>query len=119
MMNHLAEVPLQFNNSINACYSSVKEVVTVWALYKATLQTNSQIIKFNTLFNSGKVITSISNIIMYYLLPEYSRVTDDFMLGKEIGSILFDIFYPYEVMLNQQLQAGATFAKDYSWFYVQ
>jgi hypothetical protein len=64
-LNAAAEVPVQFNTSVSACYYSTREVKTVLALYDATIG-NSQAIKFNLFFNAGLLLTSVKNIYFYY-----------------------------------------------------
>lgn len=56
-MNKAADVPIQVNNSIYACYFSGSEVKTVSALYRSSLS-NFQAIKFNMFFNAGMIMKS-------------------------------------------------------------
>ena len=65
-LNHMGEVPVQFNKSVSSCYYSTKEIYTVYALYNASAH-DMQNIKFNLFFNGGIILSSIKNIYFYYL----------------------------------------------------
>ena len=76
---------------------------------------NLDILWFNMAYHAGQVIKNISNIVMYFIATEFTRVADGFTFGLEIGQIIWMIFYPTSTYIRQQRDEGYEFKIDYTW----
>lgn len=60
-------------------------------------------------FHAGQVIKNISNIVMYFVAKEFTRVSDGFTLGLELGQIVWMIFYPTATYMRHARDEGYEF----------
>lgn len=73
------------------------------------------ILRFNVVFNAGEILTSLRHLMLYFYTFRYTRVEDPYTWGMELGTIFWLLFYPTEVYLNESLDSGKEFNKDYTW----
>ena len=52
---------------------------------------------------------------MYFMAKEYTRVSDPFSMGMELGQIFWLIFFPVEEYLDLALDSGSIWGQDYTW----
>jgi len=86
-------IPHKLHDAYYSCYMSVIEIYELMIMY-TQFSYNLDILYFNMIYNAGSVIKGISNIVMYFYAKEYTRVSDGFTLGLELGQIIWMIFYP-------------------------
>lgn len=97
-----------------SCFESVTEIQELSRRY-GLFTTEQDVLVFNFFYNTGSIIKSITNIAMYFIASEYTRVNSPFSLGMELGQIVFMIFYPTEEYLDEALAEGAEWGQDYTW----
>jgi len=52
---------------------------------------NPSILKWNLVYNFGMVYNSIKNTANYFFYPEKNKINSNKMLGKEIGSVIYNL----------------------------
>lgn len=67
-----------------SCYEGVKEIYTLVMKY-IMFATNPNIMYFNLAYNAGTIIKNITNLVMFFYAKEYTRVSDGFTFGLELG----------------------------------
>lgn len=72
-------------------------------------------ILFNLFYNSGTIIKGITNIAMFSLAIDYTRVKTPFSMGMELGQVFWLIFYPSQTYLDKVLDKGGIWGQDYTW----
>jgi hypothetical protein len=77
-------IPYNIHEAYYSCYMSAIEIYALFLSY-AEFASNLDILWFNMLYNMGSVIKGVSNIVMYFYAKEYTRVTDGFTFGLELG----------------------------------
>ena len=65
--------------------------------------------------DSCSIVKGFTNIAMYFMAKEYTRVNSPFALGMELGQIFWLIFFPATDYLNDALAKGASWGQDYTW----
>ena len=95
-------VPYSLYGLTYGCYWGVLEIVDVLTDY-FIFHKDAKILAFNVGYNAGAIITGIKNIWMWNVAKEYTRVSDAFTMGLEIGQLWWSIFYPAEQYLDQNL----------------
>ena len=61
---------------------------------------------FNVFYNGGNIISGITNIWMYFIASDYTRVKTPFDLGMELGQIFWLTFYPALTYLDEAIADG-------------
>ena len=49
---------------------------------------------FNFYFNAGTTISSVRNLLLYFFMPEFSRVKTPRDFGNEVGQMIWYNLYP-------------------------
>ena len=97
-----------------SCTASVDEISSLVNKY-TVFTLDFDIIWFNLFYNAGTIMKGVTNIIMYWVAKDYTRVDSPFSLGMELGQIFWLIFYPAEEYLDDALEHGAVWGQDYTW----
>ena len=104
----------QVNTIAFSCYYGVYEVKTLVDRYLETF-TNPSTLLFNLYFNAGTSISSVRNLLLYFMKPEFSRVKTPRDFGNEIGQMLWYNLYPQKSYIDRVLANGGTFQQDWTW----
>ena len=78
----------------------------MWDLFLAygKIFTSVDVFWFNMLYNVGDMISGVTNIIMYFMAKDYTRVVNGYTLGMEFGLIFWLFFFPDEQLLIKSLE---------------
>ena len=82
-----------------SCYHGILELIELGKVY-IKFSEDLKILWFNLGYNFGGLVTAIKNIWMWNVAKEYTRISDAFTMGMEIGQIFWMIFYPTELYLD-------------------
>ena len=86
-------VPYNLPIIILACHDSRYEVEQLLEDY-VSLWNSSDAIMFNIFYNGGNIMKGFTNIWMYFIATDYTRVKTPFDLGMQMGQIFWLTFYP-------------------------
>ena len=103
-------MPLILDN----CNDSIYELEDLFGQY-ASFFMNTDDIMFNLFYNGGYLLKGVSNIIMYFIALEYTRIKTPFDMGMELGQIFWLLFYPAQKYLDNALEEGYDWGRDYTW----
>lgn len=96
------------------CYQGGVELFDLFLAY-GKIFTSAEVFWFNMLYNVGDMISGVTNIVVYFLAKDYTRVVNGYTLGMEFGLIFWLFFFPVEQFLQESLEEGAEWAQDYTW----
>ena len=97
-----------------SCTASLSEIEELGGKYWQ-FTSSSQTVWFNLFYNAGSIVKGFTNIAMYFMAKEYTRVNSPFALGMELGQIFWLIFFPATDYLDDALAKGASWGQDYTW----
>jgi len=98
-----------------SCYHGILELIELGKVY-IMFSKDLKILWFNLGYNFGGLVTSIKNIWMWNVAKEYTRISDSFTMGMEMGQMFWMIFYPTEMYLDQSLaDPNSEWGQDYTW----
>lgn len=97
-----------------SCTESIFEIKDLAMDYWSWTKDGSKI-AFNSIYNAGPIIKGITNIFIYFIAKDYTRVSDGFSFGMELGQLFWLIFYPAQEYLDQTLAEGGVWGQDYTW----
>lgn len=83
----------QVNTIVYSCYYGTFEVKTLVDYYRQTFADTKTLV-FNLYFNAGTTISSVRNLLLYFYMPEFSRVKSPKDFGNEVGQLLWYNLYP-------------------------
>ena len=92
-VDHFFEGLSQVNTIVYSCYYGTFEVKTLVDYYTKTFSDTNTLL-FNLYFNAGTTISSVRNLLLYFYLPEFSRVKNPRDFGNEVGQMLWFNLYP-------------------------
>ena len=108
-------IPYSLYTITYSCYYGVYEIYDLLQEY-IMFAYEVRILWFNLGYNFGGLVTAIKNIWMWSVATEYTRISDSFTMGMEMGQIFWMIFYPCEMYLDQSLANPNTeWGQDYTW----
>ena len=107
-------VPYNLYTLVDACSDSVDELNKLYSDYMSFFE-NSDAVSFNLFYNGGYLLKGVSNIIMYFIALEYTRIKTPFDMGMELGQIFWLLFYPAQKYLDNALEEGYDWGRDYTW----
>lgn len=90
----------------SSCIASYEEVQVLAEQYWNQLSDIKKL-AFNIFYNGGSSIKGVTNIIMFFIAKEYTRINDAFDLGMEMGQIFWLLIYPAKDYLDNALENGA------------
>lgn len=99
-------VPHNLYSLQTSCISSYDEVQVLAVQYWNQLKDIKRL-SFNLFYNGGSSIKGITNIVMYFIAEDYTRIDDAFSLGMEMGQIFWLLIYPAKDYLDNALENGA------------
>jgi len=112
--DHYLLIPYNLYEVWSTCYYGIREIYYLGLDY-IEFSKNLNILWFNMLYNMGTVIKNVSNLVMFFMAKEYTRVQDGFTFGLELGQIFWMTFYPNERYLRNLLKEGLEWSQDYTW----
>ena len=107
-------VPYNLYTLVDACGDSVTELNQLYDDYMLFFE-NGDAVSFNLFYNGGYLLKGVSNIIMYFIALEYTRVKTPFDMGMELGQIFWMLFYPAQKYLDNAIEEGYDWGRDYTW----
>ena len=115
--DHYLNIPYNLYTIFDGCYYGAREIYFL-ALEYAEFASNLNVIYFNLLYNMGTGIKNVSNIVMYFLAKEFSRISDGFTFGMELGTLIQLSLYTNERDIrNNLIKNNMEFSVDYSYEY--
>ena len=98
-------VPYNLPIVIISCNDSRFEIEKLYREYMSFFTTENAIL-FNIFYNGGNIIKGITNIWMYFIASDYTRIKTPFDLGMQLGQLWWLMFYPAQTYLDNAIAEG-------------